>query len=297
MANITFVGKLIEKIACSRLTEHMDLNNLADPYQSAYRALHSTESALIKVKNDIMFSIDQNRAVLLVLLDLSAAFDTIDHNILISRLSQRVCVRGTALNWFRSYLANWSSQVDIANELSNPTLMQFGLPQGSVVGPVGYSIYTLPVGDIANHHNVSHHVYAVDTQLYVSFNPKVPGDFDSAITQLQNCISDIKNWMTANKLKLNDSKTEFFIAASQFNLKHHIPSDITLSIGNESIKPSKTIRNLGAFFDSEMVMSSHISNVSKTVIFHLRNIGRIRKYIDQSTCQHAIRSLILSRLD
>lgn len=297
IANITFVGKLIEKVACSRLTEHMDLNHLVDPHQSAYRALHSTESALIKVKNDIMFSLDANRAVLLVLLDLSAAFDTIDHNILISRLSQRICVKGAALNWFSSYLANWSTQVDIAGELSDPVIAQFGLPQGSVVGPVGYSLYTLPVGDIAKHHNVSHHVYADDTQLYVSFDPKVPGDLSCAITRLQYCISDIKNWMTANKLKLNDSKTEFFIAASSNNHKKHIPPNITLSIGSANIEPSKTIRNLGAFFDSEMTMLSHVTNVSKTVTFHLRNIGRIRKYIDQPTCHHAVRSLILSRLD
>ena len=296
VANITFVGKLIEKIACSRLTEHMDLNNLADTYQSAYRPLHSTESALIKVKNDIMFSLDANKCVLLVLLDLSAAFDTIDHNILISRLSQRICVKGPALSWFRSYLADWSTQVDIAGHLSEPIISQFGLPQGSVVGPVAYTVYTLPVGDIANHHNVSHHVYADDTQLYVSFDPKVPGDLDNAITRLQNCILDIKNWMTVNKLKLNDSKTEFFIAASAYHHKH-LPPNITLKIGNEHIKPSETIRNLGAFFDSHMTMLSHINNVTKTVTFHLRNIGRIRKYIDQTTCHHAARSLILSRLD
>jgi hypothetical protein len=296
VANITFVGKLIEKIACSRLTEHMDINNLANPYQSAYRALHSTESALIKVKNDIMFSLDANRAVLLVLLDLSAAFDTIDHNILITRLSERICVKGNALQWFRSYLADWSTQVEIAGELSDPTVMQFGLPQGSVVGPIGYSIYTLPVGDIAISHDIDHHVYADDTQLYVSFDPKVPGELDRAMTRLQNCILDIKKWMTINKLKLNDSKTEFFIAASPHNQKH-IPLNVSLSVGNDIIKPSKTIRNLGAFFDSQMTMSSHIINVSKTVTFHLRNIGRIRKYIDKSTCHHAVRSLILSRLD
>ena len=243
-----------------------------------------------------MFSIDANKAVLLVLLDLSAAFDTIDHNILISRLSQRICVKGAALNWFRSYLADWSTQVDIAGQLSEPIISQFGLPQGSVVGPVGYTIYTLPVGDIANHHNVSYHVYADDTQLYVSFDPKVPGELDSAISQLQNCIFDIKNWMTANKLKLNDSKTEFFIAASPYNYKH-LPPNVTLSIGNEHIEPAKTIRNLGAFFDTHMTMSSHITNVSKSVVFHLRNIAKIRKYIDQPTCHHAARSLILSRLD
>ena len=142
VSNITFVGKLIEKIACARLTEHMDSHNLADLYQSAYRARHSTESALIKVKNDIMMSIDNKKVVLLVLLNLSAAFGTIDHEILISRLSKRVGVTGTALHWFRSYLDGWTSRVDIAGELSDPITATFGLPQGSVVGPTGYSIYT-----------------------------------------------------------------------------------------------------------------------------------------------------------
>ena len=95
-----------------------------------------------------------------MLLDLSDAFD---HNIPISRLSQRICVKGPAVNWFRFYLADWSAHVDIAGQLSDPVTMQFGLPQGSVVGHVAYTVYTLPVGDIANHHNVSHHVYADDT--------------------------------------------------------------------------------------------------------------------------------------
>ena len=217
MSNLTFVGKIIEKVACSRLTDHMDTYHLADPHQSAYRPLHSTESALIKVKNAIMFALDSNKAVLVVLLDLSAAFDTIDHSILISRLSSRIGVRGTALQWFKSYLSGWSTRVDIAGELSKPVSPIFGLPQGSIVGPIGYSIYTLPVGDIARRHGVNYHVYADDTQLYVTFDPKVPGDLEKDLKRLQRCIEEIKSWIAANKLKLNDSKTEFFIAASPWN--------------------------------------------------------------------------------
>ena len=290
VSNLSFVGKLIEKAACSRLAEHMEANSLADPFQSAYRPQHSTESALIKVKNDVMFSLNSNKVVFVVLLDLSAAFDTIDHNILISRLSKRIGVKGAALNWFQSYIKGWSTQVDIAGELSDPILTQFGLPQGSVVGPVGFTIYILPVSEIARHHNVSYHVYADDIQLYIPFDPKVPGELDKATLSLQNCIFDIRTWMTFNKLKLNDSKTEFFVAASPYNFKN-MP-DLTLKIGDVSIKPSETIRNLGAFFDVHMNMSAHINSVSRNVTFHLRNIARIRKFVDQSTCHHAVRSFL-----
>ena len=135
--------------------------------------IHTT---LIKVKNDIMNALDSNQVILLVLLDLSAAFDTIDRDILVSRLSSRVGVRDTALDWFKSYLADWSASVSVGSKTSDPTQVSVGLPQGSVFGPLGYSVYTLPVGDIARYHKVSYHTYADDTQLYISFNPQIAGE-------------------------------------------------------------------------------------------------------------------------
>ena len=103
-----------------------------------------------------MFSLNSNKVVFVVLLDLSAAFIAIEHRIFSVRLSERIGVRGTALNWFRSYLED--------GELSDPAISRFGLPQGSVVGPIGFTAYILPVGDIARYHNVSYHVYADDIQ-------------------------------------------------------------------------------------------------------------------------------------
>ena len=172
---------------------------------------------------------------------------------------------------------------------------EFGLPQGSIVGPIGYSIYTLPIGDIVRHHSINYHLYADDIQLYVSFNPKTPGALDSALIKLQICISDIRRWMVVNKLKLNDSKTEFFVAASGHNLRS-LPN-VQLDVGGTLISPSKTIRNLGVVFDSCMSMSHHISHICSMATFYLRNIAKIRRFIDQSACHNAVRSLVLSRID
>ncbi len=131
VSNLSFIGKLIEKVACRRLTAYMNENILWDPNQSAYRPYHSTESALIKVKNDILSAIDKGQVVLLLSLDLSAAFDTIDRHILIYRLSTRLGIEGVALSWFMSYLDDWSLCVEIKGKHSVVATNTVGLPQGS----------------------------------------------------------------------------------------------------------------------------------------------------------------------
>ena len=179
--------------------------------------------------------------------------------------------------------------------MSNPTTVEFGLPQGSIVGPIGYAIYTLPVGEIACHYDINYHLYADDIQLYVSFDPMTPGALNNALSKLQTCISNIRKWMVANKLKLNDSKTYFFVSSSAHNLRNR--PNVQLNVGSTLISPSETIRNLGVIFDHRMSMSHHISHICSTVTFYLRNIARIRRFIDQSACHNAVRSLVLFRID
>ena len=212
----------------------MDIHNLHVPVQSAYRPMHSTEPALLKVVNDILMSIDRGNGVILVLLDLSAAFDTIDHDLLIDRLSERIGITGKALDWFRSYLMKRFQSVHIDGKSSKPILLIFGVPQGSVLGPVKFSIYQGPVYEIAELHGVSSHLYADDTQLYFAFDINSPEDFDASIEKVENCIDDIRTWMTANKLKLNDDKTEFLVFSTSRN--HHKVPNTPLSIGSSEIK-------------------------------------------------------------
>ena len=163
VSNLPFLSKIFEKTVCNRLIEHIDKNQLYEPLQSAYRKGHSTETALVKVHNDILMNLDSNRGVILILLDLSAAFDTIDHALMIQRLESRIGIKATALEWFRSYLEGRSQAVYIEGHTSESISLLFGVPQGSILGPIEYSIYTFPVGDIIRKHNLQYHMYADDT--------------------------------------------------------------------------------------------------------------------------------------
>ena len=170
VSNLTFISKVIEKVISGRLNEHLINNSLFDPLQSAYRDKHSTETALIKVQNDILSALDAGSSVILLMLDLSAAFDTIDHDILLSRLCNVYGITGDALDWFRSYLSGKIQRVVIEDSVSVDQELAFGVPQGSVLVTRIYCMYTKPVSDIIQRHGLSHHSYADDTQLYMTMD-------------------------------------------------------------------------------------------------------------------------------
>ncbi len=135
-------------------------NNLQEKMQSAYKTMHSTETALIRVHNDILCAIDNRQAVVLILLDLSAAFDTVDHSVLLTRLSSRFGICGSALAWIKSYLSNRKQCVHIQGVSSSSRNLSCGVPQGSVLGPLLFTAYTSPLGDIIRRHNMEFHLYA-----------------------------------------------------------------------------------------------------------------------------------------
>ena len=264
ISNLPFLSKLLERVAASQLLDYMHSNSLFEPLQSAYWKFHSTETALLKIQNDVLCSMDHGGVTLLVLLDLSAAFDTVDHHLLLSRLKTKLGLSGTVLQWCTSYL------ILINNTLSSKQEIQWGVPQGSVLGPLLFSIYLLPLGDIIRQHNLTYHIYADDVQLYLSFHP---GTVPSTAESFEHCIQDIRSWMTTNKLKLNGDKTEFILLGRKCHLSKTVINQ--LSIGGSCVSPSSSVRNLGVLLDSELSMQPQISSVCKSAYFHLRNIARI----------------------
>ena len=160
--------------------------------------------------------IDDKKCVLLVLLDLSAAFDTIDHSILLDTLEHRFGVVGEAPSWFSSYLDGRIQSVCVKHCFSKGKCIVCGVPQGSVLGPLLFVLYTFGLGDILWKYGIEYHLYADDSQLYLSFSYTNPSHLDTTISRLEECITVIKKWMTVNFLKLNDDKTEFILFIAQY---------------------------------------------------------------------------------
>ena len=204
----------------------------------------------------------------LVLLDLSAAFDTIDHDNLFYILEKYVGNGGSALRLIQSYFSDRTQRVQIDDIMSDFASLLCGVPQCSVLGPMKFCLYLLPLGAIHRQHNIGYHIYADDTQLYISFKCKDPLE---SLTRLNMCISDIRVWMIKNNLKINNSKTEFIIFRSPL-LKQNL-SDLSVSVGDMQVSPSSKVRDLGVVFDQYLIFHDHISGICKSTHFHLRGIG------------------------
>ena len=260
MSGLSFISKVIERIVAIQLNKHIVKNDLENAYQSAYRTGHSTETALLKLKNDIQINLAENKATAVILLDLSAAFDTIDQLSLVNRLATWFGVRATALRWFSSYLFGRSQSVKIEESVSKSTDLECGVPQGSVLGPILFSLYTAPLSElIGSFKTVKHLLYADDTQIYLSITPN---DASNSIKEVQKCLSSVQLWMSANKLKLNPDKTEFIVFGNKkqhAELASFFPTDI---LGNNLV-PAVTVKNLGVKFDSCLNMSKQVSEVIK----------------------------------
>ena len=214
--------------------------------------------------NDIALSVDAKCPVVLVMLDLTAAFDTVDHAVLLSRQKNYVGIHGTALKWFTSYLSSRTFSVMVADLSSSSAPLSCGVPQGSILGPILFSLYMLPLGSIIARHNLSFHCYADDLQIYLPVKP----NSNSAQCSLFDCIADIKKWLAQNFLNLNDEKTECIVFGD------------TVSADFGTLKLSSTVRNLGVTFDSHLKFDK-LSNVVRTRFFPLRLLAKVKMFLSR----------------
>ena len=256
-------------------------------YQSAYKSGHSTETALLSIKNDIHLSLPRGEATILVLLDLWAAFDTIDHSTLLGCLLDWFSVGGSALKWFSSYLTKHYQSVKIGSTLPDLQKLLFVVPQGSVFGPLLFSLYTSRLSTlIGKHKGVNFHFYADDTQLYVHLSHM---NASAAFDKLNRCLQDVKEWMSASKLKLNPDKTEVILFDSK-KLRERLNACSLIDILGNPLHPTESMRNLGVWFDSDFSFSKHVQNVYIGCFSQLTDFRTIRQFFTQDA---AVKMLLL----
>ncbi len=287
-ALLPFVAKTLERVVFNQLSLFLSQYNKLDAKQSGFRSGHSTETALLSVTEALRVAKADSKSSVLILLDLSAAFDTVNHQILLSTLSS-LGITGIPLRWFESYLTGRSFRVAWGGEVSKAHQLVTGVPQGSVLGPLLFSTYTTSLGPIMQAHGFSYHCYADDTQLYLSFQPDDP----TVAARISGCLADISAWMKEHHLQLNLAKTELLVIPATPSLQH----DFSIQLGTSIITPSTSVRNLGVIFDDQLTFKEHIAKTARSCRFALHNIRKIRPFLTEHAAQLLVQALVVSRLD
>ena len=289
ISNLSFLSKIIENVILDQLINFLEEAKVFPDNQSAYRKLYSTETALCSVVSDLLILMDEGKCGILILLDLSAAFDTVVHSILLKDLKQ-IGIEGEALCYLESFLTNRTYCVQIGGSLSRTKVLARGVPQGSVLGPILFCIYTIELTNLLRSHGVLFQLFADDTQFYLSL-----GGIEDSETKINDVMTDVKRWMNSKQLKLNDNKTECLLVGKKHDLRR---LDITkLRILENEFDVMSPIKNLGIIFEPDLSFNKQINQITKIAGYHLRNIAFLKKYLDEKTVKMLIHNFVISRLD
>jgi len=228
-----------------------------------------------------------------VALDLSAAFDMVDHQILLNRLSTSFGVRGLALSWLQSYLSDRLQQIRIAASSSVPERCCCGVPQGSVLGPILFTLYTAPIGQLITGCEIMHQQYADDTQIYIALSASDP---HTSIRKLEQCLAQLHHWFSVNGLSLNADKSEAILFGTRQRLRS-FPAINSIDIAGALVPTSDSIITLGLTLDNHLTMDKHISTICKACYFHLRAFRHIRSALPLEMATTVAVALVQSRMD
>jgi hypothetical protein len=292
ISNLSVLSKMMERLVSKQLVTYLKENNLLPDLQSAYKVNHSTETAVLKVLSDILLALDSGDIGMLMMLDLSAAFDSVDHATLLKRLTTSYGLKGSVINWFRSYLSDRTQCVHSSKTRSSISTLLYGVPQGSVLGPILFLLYVADVLQLIKRHQLLPHAYADDTQIYGFCNPS---DADVLQERVAACFDEVSEWTAANRLQLNPSKTEVLWCAS--TRRQHLVTSTPIQLGSASVSPVSTVRDLGFHINSDVTLTTHVSATVRACFSVLRQIRSVQRSLTRDALIVLLRALVISKVD
>ena len=285
---IPVVSKVFEKIVYDQLYQYLNDNQFLSSCQSGFRSLHSTLTALLEATNSWSVNIDNGFLNGVVFIDLKKAFDTIDHEIILRKLSYFGADQATA-KWFQSYLSNRTQRCNVNGNLSTASTVTCGVPQGSILGPLLFLMY---INDLPNCLRVAApRMFADDTSITLS--AKTVADLKLAVTSELN---NLTCWLRANKLSLNVAKTELMIIGSRQRLNTQC-EEINISIDDRTITRVDHVKSLGLTIDAQLSWSKHVDEISKKVSSAIGALKRVRPFIPTDVAVQIYNALILPHFD
>lgn len=294
VTNELFISKLTEKVVDIRIFEHMNINNLHSKYQHGYKKCHGTETISLKLVNDVLIGFESNSATIVLLIDLSAAFDTVDINKLLNILENDIGIKGIALAWLKSFLTGRTQRVKIENSLSDSLPVLFGVPQGSVLGPVLFNIYASSLSLVIKNLGFNTSGYADDNNASNTFS--LSFQYNIITEKLPNLVTQIHEWMNSFFLKMNPDKTEIIMFLPQHLKDVHTINGCIFPDGT-CIRFSNFVKSLGFTLDRHLNMDVHVNSLVSHCFKLLSDIGKIRKLLSEKDTTLLVHAVISSRLD
>lgn len=285
------LSKLFEKTISFQIIEYLDRNSILPENQSGFRTKHGTHTALLKVINDVTTALDKSSCNILVLLDQSKAFDLVNFDLLIAKLKY-IGFADVALRWFYSYISSRTQRVVINRDLTSSTReTSSGVPQGSILGPILFSIYIFDFPKALSHCQV--HLYADDIEMYLSFSFK---DLETSIDIVNKDLENTVNYSHNHGLRINPNKTVAMCIGSE-NQKSAIEKYFKLNIDNSDIDWVTSAKNLGVIIDNNLSFNGHVEHVFKTSFFKLKALYRFKYQLSRELKLKLVKTLIYPHLD
>ena len=294
VSNLSFISKIMEHTMLLQLSQHCEDFNLQPGYQSAYRPDYSCEMAVLRISNDILWAFEKQSIMALVAIDLSAAFNTINHNILLNILNSKYGITDQALKWFDSYLCPRSFKLVIDNYYSKPKNLDVSVPQGSCAGANIFNLYCLTLHEVVPK-DLTLSGFADDHSVRRPFRAGSSSQERDTIQTMETCMLNIKSWMDAVRLKMNPTKTEFIYFGNKPQFRKCINED--LNVARDLVVRSHSIKYLGVHMDENLNFKLHVTKKWQAAMANYFKIRSIRHLLDTHTTACLCLSLCISHLD